>query len=108
MSLALPLTSHWLLDLGAVYKVDQIRIFNRTDCCSERIAGAEVFWSDGAKNTKMLKINSIKPTKGVYAMNTNGNPVRYLRIQLPKPGVISLAEVEVYGDPKPIKAAAAK
>ena len=32
----------WEVDLEDVYKIEYIEIYGRTDCCSERLAGAKV------------------------------------------------------------------
>ena len=99
----------WEVDLGAVYKVDQIRIYNRMDCCSEHIRGANVIVSDqpiakpnglASKRKKAFPLKDIRP---VYDIRTGGVPVRYVRVQLPKAGFLHMAEVEVYGSPKPYK-----
>lgn len=87
-------TPWWQVDLGAIHKVSQIKIFNRTDCCSERINGASVMWLADNQNFQKFQINSVKPT---YDLNVGGAQVRYVRVQLPKAGVISLSEVEVFG-----------
>lgn len=101
----------WEIDLGAVHRVTQIRIFNRADpCCRERILGAQVIVSDqplprpdgmASQRKRVFPIGDVRP---VYDFPTNGMPVRFVRVQLPKPGALSLAEVEVMGDPKPIAA----
>lgn len=34
----------WQIDLGASHYIDEIRIFNRTDCCQERLHDYVVFF----------------------------------------------------------------
>lgn len=101
----------WQIDLGAVYKVDHIRIFNRADpCCRERILGANVMVSDqpfpnpDGMASQRKKVFPIKDVRPVYDIPTGGAPVRFVRVQLPKPGALSLAEVEIFGAPTPIAA----
>jgi len=104
----------WEVDLGAVYKVEHIRIFNRTDCCGERIRGANVILSDQpipkpnglkAKRKRVIPIKDVRP---VYDLKTGGGGVRFVRVQLPKTGFLHMAEVEIYGNPKPLKTAPPK
>ncbi|MBC6993354.1 RICIN domain-containing protein [Neolewinella lacunae] len=90
----------WTVDLGDIYEISRIRIWNRTDCCAERL-----------DNFKVLVKNhpSGDPWRGFVSgtqRNTGGNPFtfdgkaqgRYVMIQLVNPkGILSLAEVEVFG-----------
>src|SRR5262249_47824249 len=36
----------WEVDLGAAHYIDEIRIYNRTDCCAERLSNFVVFFSN--------------------------------------------------------------
>lgn len=99
----------WQIDLGAVYKVDHIRIFNRADpCCRERIVGANLMVSDqpfpnpDGMASQRKKVFPIKDVRPVYDFPIGGAPVRFVRVQLPKPGALSLAEVEIFGAPTPL------
>jgi hypothetical protein len=40
----------WELDLGRDVVVDQVTVFNRTDCCGERLEGFHLALLDGARN----------------------------------------------------------
>lgn len=100
----------WLeIDLGAVYKVTAVRIFNRGDCCAERIQGAVLIVSDQplpkpngmtAQRKRVFPIQGVRP---VYDFPTGGMPVRFVRVQMQKPVPLHLAEVEVMGEPKPMQ-----
>ena len=98
--------SWWQVDLGASYRLDSINLFNRTDCCSDRLAGFYVLISDqpfGDRSlTELLADSSVwrqyhstivDGREGFY-VNTDG---RYIRIQLDHSGIASLAELEVIG-----------
>ena len=39
----------WEVDLGATYDIDEIWIWNRTDCCSERLDGYTLQVLDGVR-----------------------------------------------------------
>ncbi len=91
----------WRVDLGAVYNISEIKIFNRTDCCGSRLNGAKVYvGSIDSSNPDdytdlgiTLNANSTQPFPGLAV---NG---RYVMVHLVsgQSGFLSLAEVEVYG-----------
>lgn len=96
----------WQVDLGDIKNISVMKIFNRTDCCSERLSNFHVFVSDVpfTSNTvtatqaqtgvsDFLKTGNF-PEAGDVNINRTG---RYIRIQLTTAGVpLSLAEVKVY------------
>jgi hypothetical protein len=97
------LNAWWEVDLGAVTDIGSIEIYNRTDCCSSRLSD---FW--------VLVSNSPAPQPGqsafqVYHSDAVGAslsvPVgvsgRYVRIQMNSTGILSLAEVQVWGPSGP-------
>lgn len=87
--------SWWQVDLGAVRELGEVVLYNRTDCCAERLANFEVKVSnDGATWTKVAELAGTAPQRSSYPLNANG---RYVRVQLRGTEVLSLAEVEVYG-----------
>lgn len=91
----------WRVDLGAVYNISEIQIFNRTDCCGSRLNGAKVYaGSIDSSNPDdytdlgiTLNANSTQPFPGLAV---NG---RYVMVHLVSGtgSFLSLAEVEVYG-----------
>ncbi|MGH9839612.1 MAG: discoidin domain-containing protein [Blastocatellia bacterium] len=101
----------WETDLGSSKPISMIRIWNRTDCCSERLQNFYVFVSDQpipsdlmtAKNSSIWRyfnsgVAGEKKTVTVDPL-TNGSPRtgRYVRIWLEGTNaVLSLAEVEIY------------
>jgi hypothetical protein len=90
----------WQVDLGQAYSIDQINIFNRTDCCGDRLvpftlsvlkSNGDVAWS--ATRTEL-----------------SGNPLtfslddeigQFVKIQLNTSDWLQLAEVQVFADPVP-------
>jgi len=90
-------TQYWQVDLGEVYSIDDIKIYNRTDpCCNDRIANSKVQVLNG--NTVVWE-NTLAENKPVVDLaiqeQVNGSAVRIIG---PAGGVVSVAEVEVYGD----------
>jgi hypothetical protein len=101
----------WQVDLGAVYQLQTVRVWNRTDCCSERLSDFYVLVSDAPFASTGLSATLAQP--GVTAFRTPGqagSPTtinvnragRYVRVQLTRTDGLALAEVEVIGVAVPI------
>lgn len=97
----------WQVDLGVNADIDDITIWNRTNCCANRLADFTVFVSvtpfpaDAtiaelqADPTVWSYTNSgVAGTTTNIAVDASG---RYVRIQKPSGSALSLAEVEVFG-----------
>jgi len=105
----------WEVDLGAHYKIGEVRVHNRTDCCAERLNGAAVMisdwpigqWADNpAVRARDLAL-SPNPDEGIEAhrieravpvnlLNFRGRTARYVRLQLPRPDYLNISEVEIF------------
>lgn len=96
----------WTLDLGAIHPINAIRIFNRTDCCGERLSDFYVFYSDQPfsgttvdetkSQTGVTFIHHPSAVGKIKHFDIDGS-ARYIRIQLnSKDESLALAEVEVY------------
>ena len=95
----------WEVDLGESHTLDSIVIWNRTDCCQDRLDNFYVFLSDApftstdptitAEQTGVWSILTANAPaeKITFQPNTNG---RYLRVQLAGRESLSLAEVQAY------------
>ncbi len=94
----------WQVDLGASYQIEQIDIYNRTDCCADRLSNFHVLVSDLPFASDSLAdaqaqigvqdyfvVNAASPTQVLP-----GHSGRYVRIQLEGSNVLSLAEVEIH------------
>jgi uncharacterized repeat protein (TIGR01451 family) len=100
----------WQLDLGASAGVNSITIWNRTDCCGSRLSDYWVFVSDtpfGAADTPTT-LQSRAATWSSHQtaapnpsslISPSGAPGRYVRIQLAGTDYLSLAEVQITGNP---------
>lgn len=100
----------WNVDLGESMEVSKVVLFNRLDCCSERLIGAQVFVGDADPQSGDVTTNSTlcgEPADGVAveqpqsvfdcSISTSG---RYITVRLPEPGVpLSLCEVVVFSEP---------
>ena len=89
----------WEVDLGDVYDISSINIYNRTDCCPERLSNYSVLVSKTP-----FRSNSGGIVYGTcYGKSGNKNTFRkkaqgrYVRLFLRGNNYLSLAEVEVIG-----------
>ncbi len=95
----------WQVDLGASYPIDTIRLWNRTDCCANRLSNFYVFVSGtsltGRSLTNILADSTVwkyqvtgqAPTTMNIPANVSG---RFVRVQLAGTNYLSLAEVQVF------------
>ncbi|WP_206070876.1 alpha-L-fucosidase [Knoellia koreensis] len=101
----------WQVDLGAVAATDRVELWNRTDCCSDRLSNYWVMASQQPFPSGSLETVRTSPAvTAVRVAATAGRPsavklpdgtkARYVRIQLESAtNPLSLAEVEVRGTP---------
>ncbi|MFE5666888.1 alpha-L-fucosidase [Streptomyces niveus] len=96
----------WQTDLGSSRKISDIALWNRTDCCSERLSGYYVFVSDTPFTSASVKDTLAQPgVKAYYQQDPGGSPTRipvdttgrHVRVQLTSTSdALSLAEVQVF------------
>ena len=96
----------WQIDLGTVSTIDEINIWNRTDCCLDKLKDYYILVSDSPFSSTNLNTtinqsgvtsffqNTIAGNPSTIPINTTG---RYIRIQLQDQGFLALAEVEIIG-----------
>ncbi|MEM6802928.1 MAG: discoidin domain-containing protein [Bacteroidota bacterium] len=102
----------WEVDLGQVYSLSKLRLWNRTDCCADRLSNFYVLTSERPFSSTDLNtslnqtgVNSVSYTGTVgrsadIALNTSA---RYLRVQLAGTGTLTIAEAEVMAcGPEPV------
>ena len=82
----------WKLDFGSSKKVSKVEVWNRADCCSNRLNGVEVKVGDSVCG----KLTG-KTTMQVVTCNKEGSSVTLL---MPRRNYLSLCEVKVYGSGK--------
>ncbi|XP_036413787.1 uncharacterized protein LOC118798514 [Colossoma macropomum] len=96
----------WRVDLLGEYTVTSVTIYNRGDCCAERINGAEIhignsLANNGNNNTRVGVISSIPAGKS-STLILKGFSGRYVNVIIPGNNrILTLCEVEVYGYPTP-------
>ena len=88
----------WQVDLGSKKNINQIIIYNRTDCCVDRLSNYQVSISnkaDFSTHTYQQDFHVAPNPKKTIKLNTPGKQGRYVRIQLLDKNYLSLAEVQV-------------
>tara|TARA_R100000306_G_scaffold889_2_gene2386 strand:+ start:37315 stop:39309 length:1995 start_codon:yes stop_codon:yes gene_type:complete len=92
----------WEVDLGKNFLVNEVKVFNRTDCCQERLDNYNIYVTDKPVDDIRGRLEEFSWQEGNFLPSTSksytGNGFgRYVRIQLNGNGVLNLAEVQVYG-----------
>jgi len=98
----------WEVDIGSPTLISGVAVWNRTDCCKDRLSDYWVFVS----NTPFLATDTpatLSTRAGTFAshqttvpspsstITVSGFSGRYVRVQLTGTGYLSLAEVQVFG-----------
>ncbi|CAH1775088.1 unnamed protein product [Owenia fusiformis] len=91
----------WMVDLEQKFIISRVEIYNRGDCCGNRLKNFEI----RVGNSTDIATNSICAThddevpKGGKEILTCGTPIygRYVSIQKKIKGVLTLCEVKVFG-----------
>ena len=96
----------WQVDLGSATTINSITLWNRTDCCSNRLTNFFVFVANYDMTGKgfgdlvvdntvwRYSLGTTAPTTLNIPVNTTG---RYVRVQLAGTNNLHLAEVQVFG-----------
>jgi large repetitive protein len=97
----------WQVDLGQPRRVDRVQLWNRSDCCADRLNNFVVFVSatdmagrtldqlraDPSVMSRAVGVSRVIPQIGIPV----GGFGRYVRVQLTTQNYLSLAEVQVFG-----------
>lgn len=90
----------WQVDLGSIYEIAEVRIYNRLDCCSDRAKTIEVFLSEDGESWRKAYSHDGSAFGGAdgnyLRVNVDGVAARYVRVQLQETNWLHLDEVEVY------------
>jgi len=91
------LNSWWQVDLEGLYAMTQVKLWNRADCCPERLLPVKILLSsDGASWTQCGYLDGTGTAGAIYSIPCKGSG-RYVRVQLDKTDYLTLCEVEVWG-----------
>ncbi len=88
--------AYWQVDLGDNYHIDVVKVYNRTDCCDDRLTDFDVKISTDGQTWQAFHVPGTagSPT----TVTCGGGLARYVRVQLRNSHFLSLAEVQIYGD----------
>jgi len=92
----------WTVDLGESHPVRHVVLYNRTDCCSDRLSNFKVVLMDDSNNVIATKTYAgtagTAPLKFEFGANPWGQKIK---IQLNGTNYLHLAEVEVFRSADP-------
>lgn len=89
----------WQVDLEGTYNVGSIALYNRTDCCANRLSNFRIEGStDGFNFTQLLNYPGTAGPLTILDLNAT---TRYVRVRLNGTNALSLAEVQVYAASAP-------
>ena len=94
--------SWWRIDLGAVYDLTRIDIYNRINCCNERLDGTKVYVgvTDSYSPMDYTQVGTtLTGSLSVQQLDFSASG-RYILVSqhdIVGPRILSLAEVEAYG-----------
>jgi DNA-binding beta-propeller fold protein YncE/mono/diheme cytochrome c family protein len=98
----------WQVDVGRLRNIQAVQLWNRTDCCADRLSNAYVLVSPADMTGRTLaqlladpRITQVPVASlngaASLVLPTNGAVGRYVRVQLMGTSNLSLAEVQVLG-----------
>lgn len=87
----------WQVDLGSEKLIQKIHIFNRTDCCKNRLSHYRVSILDNFDTLYQQDFHTYPNPSQVIDFDIEPLKGRYVKIQLLDKNFLSLAEVEVWG-----------
>jgi hypothetical protein len=88
----------WQVTFGADSYITSVEVFNRTDCCTDRINPFSVILYDDSSQVVWSSSGNTIGGSGVGTVSTPDVLARSLRIQLDRQDYLNLAEVEAFGD----------
>jgi len=92
----------WQVDLGNRQRLDEVVIYNRQDCCSERARTLRVLLSDDGHHWRQVYAHDGRVFGGVRGgalrVDLHGQAARFVRLQLSGREWFHLDEVEVFGE----------
>lgn len=92
----------WEVDLGRSFLIEEVKIHNRTDCCSDRLSNFEIFTTNEPLDQITGRVIPFASETVGFATERNkvytGKTVgRYVRVQLKGQNHLNISEVQVFG-----------
>jgi hypothetical protein len=101
------------VDLGDSFGIENLKVWNRKDCCEWRLSNFYVLVSDEPfVSTDLNETLSQAGVTSYYVSGNGGYPTnldinrtgRYIRVQITGRDSLQIAEVEVFADTTPVQA----
>jgi hypothetical protein len=93
----------WYVDMGSLHTIRRVVLYNRTDCCQDRLSHFRINYWDPVYLTWRIasdQSNTITSAANpVIPINFPDVSTQYIMVQKADHNYLHLAEVEVYGDP---------
>eukprot|EP01051_Picozoa_sp_SAG22_P002491 SAG22_NODE_111_length_19607_cov_12.696637_18_plen_817_part_00 len=89
----------WQVDLGQMYAIDAVKLYQRTDCCQDRLVSATVAISGSADytlGTPCFVVTSAASASQMISGNCGGYIGQFLTVSLSN-DIITICEFEAYG-----------
>jgi hypothetical protein len=87
----------WQVDLGSTSSIQSVEVWNRTDCCGDRLTNFNVLLLDNNQN--VVSMVNFPGQAGTPSTISIAGAARYVKLQLVGTNYLSLAEVKVWGTP---------
>lgn len=91
----------WQVDLGGTYRLSEVRLYNRLDCCGERARTVQVMLSGDGRAWRTVYRHDGSLFGGQdgkpLVVSLNGETARHVRLRLNEANWFHLDEVEVMG-----------
>jgi hypothetical protein len=87
----------WQVDLQDIYSLPRLVIWNRVDCCQERLRTVEVLVSRDGDAWEKCYSHGGKPVGDKLAVDLKCRKARYVRLQIKEPVNLHFYECEVFG-----------
>lgn len=86
----------WQVDLGSLQSIQSIDVWNRTDCCGNRLTNFNVYLLD--ESLSVVASANVPGQAGSPTTIQLSGTARYVKVQLAGTDYLSLAEVQVWGN----------
>ncbi|XP_019630254.1 PREDICTED: uncharacterized protein LOC109474390 [Branchiostoma belcheri] len=96
----------WRVDLGRSLAIGSVVVFNRQDCCQERLNNFRVHVGDSSNVTSNPQCggdHAVTSGQQRITVDCDGLRGRYVGISLPRTDILTLCEVQVYGVPRELE-----
>jgi hypothetical protein len=88
----------WQVDLGNESVIGEIKLYNRTDCCEDRLGNFTVSVINAENDTTFSQSFTSQPNP-MLSVNAGGVKGQIIKVQIKGMSTLTLAEVEVFNFP---------